>query len=179
MSICNVGVLPEKPKPERTASDVSIVIMGVSGSGKTTLGRALAETRGGQFLDADDFHSAINIEKMRRGEALTDDDREPWLQTLRALLHSGPRGIVLACSALRERYRTILGIDGERVRLVYLMAKREELQLRLASRQGHFAGPDLLDSQLSTLEEPLHGLRLLGSAPVATNVRLILEWLSD
>ena len=178
MSISNVGCPPEKPKRPSQGGDVSVVIMGVSGSGKTTLGRALASARGVPFLDADDFHSALHIEKMRRGEPLSDEDREPWLQTLHALLRDNSKGIVLACSALRDRYRATLGIDGQQVRLVYLTAPAEELAVRLANRPGHFAGPGLLESQLKTLEEPREGLCLLGTTPVAQNVQLIIDWLA-
>ncbi|HEX8180045.1 MAG TPA: gluconokinase [Pyrinomonadaceae bacterium] len=145
-----------------------LVLMGVAGSGKTTTGRQLAADLGWRFYDADDFHSAANIEKMRRGLPLNDDDRRPWLEALRALVQSclarGQRAII-ACSALRASYRKYLLLD-ERVRLVYLKGDYALIQARLQQRQGHFLKPELLDSQFATLEEPTEGLTLdVAAAP--------------
>ena len=123
--------------------------MGVAGSGKTTVGRLLAQELGWPFFDADDFHSAANVEKMRRGEPLTDDDRMSWLAALRALVEQQASG-VLACSALKKAYREQLA----GARFVYLKANRLLLERRLDERRGHFFNPELLDSQLATLEEP-------------------------
>ena len=122
-----------------------IVVMGVAGSGKTTVGRLLARRLGWPFFDADDFHPAANIEKMRRGGPLTDSDREAWLEALRAI-QSG----VIACSALKQKYRDQL--DG--ACFVYLKADRELLKQRLNERRGHFFPPELLDTQITALEEP-------------------------
>ncbi len=99
-----------------------IVLMGVTGSGKTTVGRLLAEQLGWSYIDADDFHSEPNIEKMKGGVPLNDADRKPWLERLRELVHDcliRSENAVLACSALRESYREFLLLD-ERVKLVYL-----------------------------------------------------------
>lgn len=125
-----------------------VVVMGVAGSGKTTIGRQLAAELGWPFFDADDFHPPANIEKMRRGEALSDADRVDWLEALQTVLRQ-PVG-VLACSALKQTYRDQL--TG--TRFVYLKADRELLQRRLDERREHFFPPGLLDSQLATLEEP-------------------------
>lgn len=130
--------------------------MGVAGSGKTTVGRRLAEELGWEFYDADDFHPPSNVEKMARGVPLDDADRGPWLESLRGLVRAaleGGAGAVLACSALKERYRERLLVDG-RVRLVYLKGDRGLIGRRLAARRGHFMKPELLDSQLAALEEP-------------------------
>jgi gluconokinase len=128
-----------------------LIVMGPSGSGKTTLARAFSRAFGGRFLDADDFHTPEAKAKMSRGEALTDDDREPWLRSLAQALAPNlartEQRTVLACSALRERYRQALGTDDPAVRLVYLSVPGAELARRLAQRSGHFAGANLLESR--------------------------------
>lgn len=129
--------------------------MGVAGAGKTTVGALLAGELGWPFVDADDLHPAASIEKMRRGEPLTDADRGPWLDGLAALiagcLARGERA-VLACSALRVSYRERLSGGRPEVAFVLLDVAPELLADRLARRRGHFAGPALLASQLATLE---------------------------
>ena len=140
-----------------------IVVMGPAGAGKTTIGILLAKSLGWRFLDADDFHSPENIERMRRGIPLTDADREPWLRAMRQALAealANKTNVVLACSALKEQYRRDLIPDGAEasVRFVYLRAPERVLRERLAQRSGHYAGPALLESQLATLEEPADAL---------------------
>jgi len=134
-----------------------VILMGASGSGKTTIGKMLAERLGWKFLDADDFHSASNIEKMSRGIPLKDEDRFPWLEQLRneihKLLEGGTSGVV-ACSALKESYRKILSRKNEPIRFAYLKGNYDQLQKHLQSRHGHFMKSDLLESQLQTLQEP-------------------------
>jgi gluconokinase len=137
-----------------------IVLMGVTASGKTTVGRMLAAELGYQFYDADDFHPRANVDKMRRGVALTDADRLPWLETLRDLVRRSlaeNRNAVLACSALKDAYRRYLLIDP-RVTLVYLKASQDLIRQRLQQRPGHFMNPALLESQFATLEEPKDAL---------------------
>ena len=133
-----------------------VIVMGVVGSGKTTVGRLLAEGLGWQFADADDFHSPANITKIRRGIALSDSDREPWLDRLREYLlecQSQRLNVVLACSALRSSYRDKLRITPK-VRFVYLKGNADLIAQRLRSRQGHFADEQILASQFAALEEP-------------------------
>ena len=154
-----------------------IVIMGVAGSGKTTVGTLLARELGWEFFDADDFHSAASVAKMRRGEALTDADRDGWLDTLHALIERlvrADRSAVLACSALRDGYRARLRSGHEAaVRLVYLRGDEALLRARLGQRHGHFATADLLASQLATLEEPRDALVLDVTPPPSTLVERI------
>jgi gluconokinase len=133
-----------------------VVLMGVAGSGKTTVGRGLAAELGWRFYDADDFHPRANVEKMSRGLPLTDDDRLPWLETLRDLIaRCLERGedAVLACSALKESYRERLLCD-ERVEFFYLRGDYRLIEERLKQRTEHFMKPAMLDSQFATLEEP-------------------------
>jgi gluconokinase len=134
-----------------------IVVMGVSGCGKSTVGRLLATALGLPYLEGDAFHPPGNVERMRAGIALTDDDRAGWLQTLATQLaeaRSTGQGAVLACSALKRRYRELLRKGAPDLRLVHLQGRREQLAPRLAARQGHYMPPSLLDSQLATLEPP-------------------------
>lgn len=134
-----------------------IILMGVSGSGKTTLGKRLAAELGWPFYEGDDFHPQANIEKMAHGEALTDDDRWPWLDALRAqiqtLLAQG-KPAVISCSALKRAYRTRLMGTHPDVQVVYLQGTYALMQQRIAVRQGHFMPAKLLESQFETLEEP-------------------------
>jgi gluconokinase len=154
-----------------------IVLMGVSGAGKTTIGRLLAEDLGWPFYDADEFHTPANIEKMRRGEPLTDDDRMPWLVKLRAfllaLLEAGSNAVV-ACSALKSAYRNHLLID-EQVRLVYLKGDYSTIHNRLLRRHDHFMNPSLLESQFAALEEPARAITVDITASPADIVRSIKE----
>ena len=138
-----------------------IIIMGVSGSGKTTIGRLLAESLGWSFVDGDDRHPRSNLDKMRRGLALTDEDREPWLRRLHKDIRSwlaSNRDVVLACSALKANYRARLVVDPTLVRLVYLAGPSSLMATRLKGRSGHFFPDSLLASQYAALEEPVGAL---------------------
>ena len=133
-----------------------VVIFGVSGAGKTTIGQLLAEEFGWRFYEADDFHSQANIDKMRQGVPLTDEDRWPWLENLGELIKgcvAAGENAVLACSALKEAYRRRLRVNAE-VKLVFLRGDYELIANQLRQRRGHFMNPVLLQSQFADLEEP-------------------------
>jgi gluconokinase len=133
-----------------------LLVMGVAGAGKTTIGSGIAKARGWIFLDADDFHSAANREKMRLGIHLTDQDRIPWLDAIHAeleKLYREGKDVVLACSALSESYRQRLS-GTLSVKIVFLKGSRELIRSRLQARHGHFAGAAILEDQFATLEEP-------------------------
>ena len=135
----------------------AIVIMGVSGCGKTTVGRALAERLRATFLDADDFHPAANVEKMRAGTPLNDEDRTPWLATLNRELrersqHDEP--IVLACSALKLRYREAIGAELPQLDWIFLDGSFEVIAERMRARANHYMPESLLRSQFEALERP-------------------------
>jgi gluconokinase len=139
-----------------------LLVMGVAGSGKTTVGKLLAQKLGWLFLDADDFHPPENIEKMKHGVSLTDEDREPWLAAIHAeLLKCAAKNqdAVLACSALKQSYRETLA-SGVDLRICYLKGTYSEIGSRLESRSGHFAGEAILAEQFSDLEEPRDALSL-------------------
>lgn len=133
--------------------------MGAAGSGKTKVGKLLAAQLSWEFADGDDFHPPANIEKMSRGIPLTDEDRLPWLQSIRnamQLWQAQGRNVILACSALKRSYRELLGIgpNAKDVKLIYLKGTYELLLERLHSRKGHYMKEQMLASQLADLEEP-------------------------
>jgi gluconokinase len=152
--------------------------MGVSGSGKTAVGTRLAEALKYEFLDADNFHPPANIEKMKHGVPLTDEDRFPWLQNLHAELSARlkqGKSVILACSALKETYRTILAEGLPQVRFVYLHVDKETLTERLKKRAGHFFPKELLESQLATLETPHDALIVEENRPLDEVVDAIMK----
>lgn len=163
----------------RSIPPTVIILMGVAGSGKTTIGKRLADTLKCQFIDADDFHPRVNIDKMSRGVPLTDADRQPWLESLQVniqlWLMSGTR-TVLACSALKEAYREQLLLDPGRMAIVYLKADQALLESRLTDRKYHFMKADMLKSQFETLEEPTEGLTIEASeAPEVITHKIVKE----
>ena len=155
-----------------------VLLMGVSGAGKTTVGTLLASQLGWEFADADDYHSADNVEKMRSGIPLTDADRAPWLESLRGVIMgwiAAGRSGVLACSALKKEYRDGLVVGAE-VRVVYLKAGRALLRERLLGRHGHYMKESMLESQIATLEEPLEALVVDAGLAPEEIVRGIQDW---
>jgi gluconokinase len=135
---------------------VIVIVFGVSGAGKTTIGKLLAEQFGWRFYEGDDFHPRANIEKMRRGLPLVDEDRWPWLNLLREQITrslSAKENAVLACSALKRAYRERLRISDD-VKFVFLRGNYALIERQLRRRRGHFMNPALLQSQFADLEEP-------------------------
>jgi gluconokinase len=153
---------------------VILVVMGVTGSGKSTVGKLLARELNWTFVEGDDYHPKANVEKMRRGIALNDADRQPWLDAIRRQLDEAiARGenVVLACSALKHAYQDYLAAHApESVRFVYLFGSEELIKQRLAERKGHFMNPQLLHSQMETLDPPEGALRVDVSPPPAAIV---------
>lgn len=142
----------------RQVEPLVVVVMGVSGCGKTTVAAMLAGLRGWPFEEGDALHPQSNVDKMRDGLPLTDDDRWPWLQKVAAWieqqLDAGRNGVV-TCSALKGSYRSVLNRRGQGVVFVYLAGDRAMITARLGVRHGHFMPAALLDSQFEALEEPL------------------------
>ena len=155
-----------------------VIVMGVSGAGTTTIGRALAEALDWDFVEGDELHPAANVAKMARGEPLSDLDRAPWLERLRALIRdrlAGGIDTVISCSALKQSYRERLQVDPDRVRFVYLHGDDALIRRRLAERRGHFMPPELFESQRRTLEAPREAISVDAAWTVAESVRFITK----
>lgn len=131
---------------------------GVSGSGKSTIGKMLAAKYGIPFFDADDYHPLHNIEKMRSGDPLNDDDRQPWLEELSNLI--SVRSCVLACSALKEKYRELLSQGSQKIRWIHLFGSFDKITERMKSRDHHFMKADMLQSQFDVLEKAEYGMHI-------------------
>jgi gluconokinase len=150
-----------------------ILVMGVSGSGKTTIGRMLADALHCAFLEGDALHPAVNVEKMSDGIPLTDADRAPWLAAIHSRLIDASRhrqSLVVACSALRQSFRDVLG-KGVPIVWVYLRGSAALIESRLRQRTDHFMKPEMLSSQFDALEEPVDAI----VANVADPPRAIVE----
>ena len=163
-----------------------IILMGVSGAGKTTVGQLLAQDLAWPFYEGDDFHPRPNVVKMAQGIALTDEDRWPWLDQVRQLIHKlvvSGQNAVIACSALKQVYRDHLAGGNDAIILVYLKGEYGLIRSRLTDRQDHFMKADLLESQFRTIEEP-DGVITLDVTPepevivdaAKKALRLLKEW---
>lgn len=160
-----------------------IVVMGVSASGKTTFGEALAAKRSMDCVDGDSLHSKEEIAKMKSGEALTDEERAPWLDSVGAVLadeKTYPNGVIVPCSALKLAYRDRLRALDPEVGFIYLQVDRALVVERFKSRKGHFMPAKLIDSQFETLEPPTAAetdvLVLDGDRPIEDLVAEALDW---
>lgn len=154
------------------------IVMGVSGCGKSSVGKSLAQTLGWDFYDADDFHPPANVAKMASGIPLDDSDRAPWLAALHDLISSSleaDKPGVLACSALKERYRQQLMDGNEDVQIVYLQGSYELIWSRMEKRTDHYMKPHMLKSQFETLEEPMKALTMDVSMSVDAIVQEIMK----
>ena len=159
-----------------------IILMGVSGSGKTLIGKKLAEKLKLPFYDADHFHPEANVAKMREGIPLTDADRMPWLQSLAQYIQTWEQegGAILACSALKEKYREILSTHyASFVQFVYLKGSRDVIMQRMQVRAPHYFPPALLDSQLATLEEPDYAFTVSIDATPEAILQKIVQYLAS
>ena len=146
-----VETAPESPPPPSAATRV--VVMGVSGAGKSTIGTLIADALNFRFVDADSLHPLANIRKMAAGTPLSDADRWPWLDLVgHELAHAQGRGMVVACSALKRRYRDAIRRQAPDTIFLHLDGSVEVLSTRLEGRSGHFMPPALLASQVATLE---------------------------
>lgn len=172
------------PLKIRTALNTVVILLGVSGSGKTSVGKVLAKELDGDFFDADEFHPPANVEKMSRGEPLTDADRIPWLDAMAASIRrrlEASRPAVFTCSGLKTEYRKRLRVDPA-VRMFLLDCSPEELKRRLKHRKGHFFPASLLESQLKTLVPPTpdEAVEILnGDQPIEKIVEAIQKSLAE
>lgn len=139
-----------------------IYIMGVSGSGKTTIGNLLSKQTGIPFFDADDIHSIANKEKMKAGKPLTDEDRKDWLLEINKLAQKQTKlkGAVIACSALKEKYRAALSSKIADPVWVFLQGNYDLIHQRMKKRTDHYMPAQLLSSQIETLEIPVNALTI-------------------
>jgi gluconokinase len=151
---------------------VIAVVMGVSGAGKTAIGEALARALGWRFIDADDYHPEANVAKMAAGQPLDDEDRWPWLDRLNSLLKEEKQA-VLACSALKERYRSRLAEGIGRIEWIYLKGDFDLIHSRLAQRQHRYMPASLLESQFAALEPPARAITVDVSADVESCIAAI------
>jgi gluconokinase len=158
-------------------------MMGVAGCGKSSLGSAVAQDQHLPLVEGDDFHASASRDKMRRGVALTDEDRAEWLRTLAEQLHRAPQGLVLTCSALKHSYRERLRAAAPALRFVFLDIPPQAARERVAARAAmHFFSLSLVDSQFATLESPVGEpgvLRVDALAPLADLRRQVAEWLQS
>ena len=158
-----------------------IYIIGVSGTGKTTTGKLLSQKTGIPFFDADDYHSAANKEKMKAGHPLNDDDRKEWLQEINklALEQTKLQGAIIACSALKEKYRVVLS-EGIPVPVwIFLHGSYEQVYERMKKREGHYMPVNLLSSQFETLEIPAHAFSVDIKNDPETIVEMIYQYLGS
>ncbi|MCV9389123.1 decarboxylating NADP(+)-dependent phosphogluconate dehydrogenase [Reichenbachiella ulvae] len=165
---------------QKTTDKPIVIVFGVSGSGKSTIGQLLSQHLSVPFADADDYHPQKNIDKMASGQPLNDQDRESWLLDLAGLIDENKeKGLVLACSALKEKYRKILSSGDQKIHWVHLAGTKEVLTERLQQRKQHFFNPALLDSQLATLEKPKYGIEVNVEDSPEEIINTVLESMSS
>lgn len=156
----------------------AVILMGVAGSGKTAVGKGVAARLGWLFLDADDFHPATNIEKMKHGIPLDDEDRIPWLRALRDTLRrqlEERRSVILACSALKEAYRDTLSDHISCLTFVLLDVDQETIHKRLQNRAAHFFPKELMQSQFAALEKPKDAIVVDAREPLEEVIDQVIQ----
>ena len=156
----------------------AVVLMGVAGSGKTAVGMQVAQKLDWIFLDADNFHPPANIEKMKHGIPLNDEDRAPWLQRLHDELQrqmAEGHSVILACSALKETYRKVLRDEVSPPTFVYLDVDPETIRDRLQQRTAHFFPKELMESQFATLEKPKDAIIIDARKPLADVIDQVIH----
>lgn len=157
---------------------LALVIMGVAGAGKTTTAQNLSRELGWPYRDADEFHPPANVAKMSRGEALTDEDRWPWLQAIASWMDeklAAGQSCIVTCSALKRAYRDVLVGGRAGVRIIHLVGSRELIGGRMAARKDHFMPTSLLDSQFATLEQPADEEHVLNISVAQTPAAVVRE----
>jgi gluconokinase len=155
-----------------------LIVMGISGAGKSTIAALLARQLGWEWVEADDLHPRLNVDKMHGGQPLTDDDRDEWLGDLVRVISradAADQNLIVACSALKARYRERLSRAGDDVRFVYLRVTHLLAEERVAARPGHFMPPSLVASQMEVLEEPLDALVIDARLPAGEVVQAIVD----
>jgi len=160
--------------------ELPVVVMGVAGCGKSSLGGALAQAEGAHLIEGDAYHSESNREKMRRGIALTDDDRADWLDVLAGELRAGRANVVLTCSALKRAYRDRLRAAAPGLRFVFMEIDPASARARIETRDAHFFSPSLVASQFAALESPVGEagvLRVDALAPLPQLLAEVGAWL--
>lgn len=157
---------------------IGIILTGVSGSGKTSVGQSLSEQLGWPLYDGDDFHSPENVTKMSKGIPLNDADRTNWLETLNELISEKLRAdenLILACSALKVKYRQQLRSDNEGLVFVFLKGDFDLIWGRMETRNDHYMKADMLRSQFDILEPPQNALKIEINHPVPDIVQEIID----
>jgi gluconokinase len=159
---------------------IALVLMGVSGCGKTSVGQSLSEQLGWPFYDGDDFHSPENVSKMLKGTPLNDEDRINWLEALQDLISDqldAGENLILACSALKAKYRQQLSLGNEGLVFVFLNGDFDLIWSRMQTRNDHYMNPDMLKSQFNTLETPSNALEVNIDQPIKTIIQEIIGFL--
>lgn len=157
---------------------IAVILMGVSGCGKTSVGMELSQMLDWPFFDGDEFHPPENVTKMAAGSPLDDADREPWLRNLHDLITehlTQGKSLIIACSALKQKYRNQLEEGNPGTVFVYLKGDFDLIFRRMQLREGHYMKPEMLKSQFASLEEPSEALTIDIANPVEQIVEMIVN----
>ncbi len=161
---------------------LAVILMGVSGCGKTSVGEGLSKALGWPFYDGDDYHPQANIDKMTLGIPLEDKDRKPWLENLHRLIGEhldANQSLIVACSALKTKYRQILRGDREELVFVHLKGDFDLIYARMRKRSGHYMKADMLHSQFRDLEEPVDAITISIEKSIGEIVKEVIVYLNE